>query len=575
MYNIFFRLRFKILLNFTFFNYLYCCKKCCKKRCKYSEKKILNNNNNEENNKKDKKKDREENDKKNDDLFEKCLNFKDKDFNLPKEYKPINSLLKWKNNNCWIISYIELYLNDPKNQEFLKNNNFDKNNIDDKKYIVLRDILKLFYNNEGNYNLDFTNYYEFFWNELERTKNTGNKGKKKYEFNNPSETIYCLLNDNKKSLCFDVSYYWKNQNIKEKIKILEKNNNKNDLKTVNKLVYDIYLKNYFYTFLLQKIFGQNFKDYLNKYKDNLIEKRTNLYSYGENFLFKGIQSFLNLIISYQNKIVENEIKKIKEKIYNNNRNNISTDIENEFKNYKIDVNSILFHALNFHFFTFVHNINNNKWINLNSHNNKENGKNYNPIDLLNNELEITQDGDSHKYFPVFISITISKKNSENKDKFNLQRFIDAQKNDYIKALNEVKNGKKESHWIWYIFPQVDGLGTSETTKKYSIKSIEEGLEYLKNDILRQRLIEITKALLQYYKKDKTKGIGQIFGDPDNLKLQSSMTLFNYIIEKYKDSDLKEVFKDFLTENNKVIFKEVLDIYFNSQQCEKSLKIFKN
>ena len=552
------------LLNLFFFNKnLFCYKKCCK-RTNTCE-------NDDDNSSEDdvKKKEKKENNKITDDIFEKCLNFKD-DFNFPNEYKPINSGFKWENNNCWVISYIELYLNNPKIQEFLKNNNFDKNNIDDKKYIVLLDILKLFYNNEGNYNLDFTNYYEYFWSELERTKNTGIEGKKKYEFN-CSTNVYKLLDDTKKTLCFDSSYYFKNKVLKEKIKDLEKNNNENDLKTVNKIIYNTYLNNYFYTFLLQKIFGQKFKDYLEKNKDNLIEKQKegfyNLSKYYNHLDYK-------LIISYQNEIVENEIKTIKQKIENNNKNNITTDIENKFKNYKIEINSILFHGIDHHFFTFVHDINNNKWINLNSLNKEENGKNYNPIDLLNNELEITQNGDSHKYFPLFISITISKKNSENKDKYDLQRFIDAQKNDYIKALNEVKNGHKETHWIWYIFPQIDGLGTSEMNKKYSIKSEEEGLEYLKNDSLRTNLIEITKALLQYYEKDKTKKIEQIFENPDNLKLQSSMTLFNYIIEKYKNSELKEIYNEFLTDNNKVIFKEVLDVYFNSQQCKKSLEIIK-
>ena len=104
---------------------------------------------------------------------------------------------------------------------------------------------------------------------------------------------------------------------------------------------------------------------------------------------------------------------------------------------------------------------------------------------------------------------------------------------------------------------------------------EESLEYLKNDILRTNLLEITKALLEYYKKDKVKKIKEIFDDPDNLKLQSSMTLFNYIVEKYKDSELKEIYNEFLDENNKILFKEVLDIYFDNQQCKESLKIIKN
>ena len=559
-------------INFIIFNNLNLnCREKYNKNCYKKNDFNKNNNENDDNNENDKKKDKEDNNKNSDEIFEKCLNFKNNDFNFPKQYKPINSGFEWKNNNCWLISYIELYLNDPKNQEFLRNTNFDKNNEDDRKYIVLRDILKLLSNDEGNYKLDFTKYHDFFWSELERTKNIGKEGKKKYDFND-SCIVYKLL-DCGKTLCIDDNYFKKNQNIK---KILKKNDDEIDLKIVNKLVYEIYLNNNFYTFLLQKIFGQKFKDYLVKYKDNLIKKDDNNdYILNNNFLFEDSDYFMKLLISYQNKNVENEIKKIKEKIENNNKQNISTDIENELKNYKIEVNSILFHGIDFHFFTFVHDINNNKWINLNSLNKKENGKIYNPIDNLDNNLEIIQENDDYKYFPVFISITISKKNRDNNCRFDIQRFIEAQKNDYNIALKEVKNGKKESHWIWYIFPQIDGLGISEMNKKYSIKSIEEGLEYLKNDILRTNLLEITKALLEYYKKDKVKKIKEIFDDPDNLKLQSSMTLFNYIVEKYKDSELKEIYNEFLDENNKILFKEVLDIYFDNQQCKESLKIIKN
>ena len=73
---------------------------------------------------------------------------------------------------------------------------------------------------------------------------------------------------------------------------------------------------------------------------------------------------------------------------------------------------------------------------------------------------------------------------------SLQRFVDAQKSDYAIALSEIKNGKKRSHWMWYIFPQIAGLGFSETSKFYSLKSVHEAQEYLKHPVLGSRLIEI-------------------------------------------------------------------------------------
>ena len=79
--------------------------------------------------------------------------------------------------------------------------------------------------------------------------------------------------------------------------------------------------------------------------------------------------------------------------------------------------------------------------------------------------------------------------------YNLQRFLNAQEKDYWVALSEIKNGKKQSHWIWYIFPQVQGLGLSETSKFYAIKNIHEAEEFLNHPILGSRLIEICNELL--------------------------------------------------------------------------------
>ena len=110
------------------------------------------------------------------------------------------------------------------------------------------------------------------------------------------------------------------------------------------------------------------------------------------------------------------------------------------------------------------------------------------------------------------------------DIYNLERFINAQENSYQIALKEIKNGEKRSHWMWFIFPQIDGLGMSSISKEYSIKNHQEGKDYLNHNILGKRLIEITNALM----KLENKSARSILGYPDDLKLKSSMTLFKII-----------------------------------------------
>lgn len=104
---------------------------------------------------------------------------------------------------------------------------------------------------------------------------------------------------------------------------------------------------------------------------------------------------------------------------------------------------------------------------------------------------------------------------------NLDRFIKAQQNDYATALSEIKNGKKRSHWMWYVFPQLKGLGMSETARFYGINDKQEALAYLNNNLLGKRLIEISEALLALPGNDPH----YIFGSPDDMKLKSCMTLF--------------------------------------------------
>lgn len=103
----------------------------------------------------------------------------------------------------------------------------------------------------------------------------------------------------------------------------------------------------------------------------------------------------------------------------------------------------------------------------------------------------------------------------------MERFIRAQQTDYATALTEIKRGRKRSHWMWYVFPQIQGLGFTETSRYYAIKSTGEASAYLKHPVLGSRLVEICNALLTLESNDP----GKILGSPDDLKLKSSMTLF--------------------------------------------------
>lgn len=131
---------------------------------------------------------------------------------------------------------------------------------------------------------------------------------------------------------------------------------------------------------------------------------------------------------------------------------------------------------------------------------------------------------------------------------SLNRFLEAQKIMYETALEEIKKGEKESHWIWYIFPQLRGLGYSPKAYTYGIDGLEEAKAYLEHPVLSARLIEITEALLSHQGKD----IEDIMGDIDALKLRSSMTLFALISEP------------------KSVFHRVLEVFYDSKMDEMTL-----
>ena len=105
--------------------------------------------------------------------------------------------------------------------------------------------------------------------------------------------------------------------------------------------------------------------------------------------------------------------------------------------------------------------------------------------------------------------------------YELDRFIDAQNGIYDKALAELGAGRKKSHWMWFIFPQIAGLGSSFMAEKYAIRSVEEASSYLADPILGSRLLRCVDAVLAV----RDRSANEIFGSPDDLKLRSSMTLF--------------------------------------------------
>lgn len=136
------------------------------------------------------------------------------------------------------------------------------------------------------------------------------------------------------------------------------------------------------------------------------------------------------------------------------------------------------------------------------------------------------------------------------DKYKLTRFLDAQNQVYLNALAEIRNGQKRTHWMWFIFPQLKGLGISSTADFYGITGIEEASAYLQHPVLGKHLVQIASALLEL----EGKTASDIFGSPDDMKLRSSMTLFSQV------------------ENANPVFERVLDNYFKGIPDQKTLEL---
>ena len=133
----------------------------------------------------------------------------------------------------------------------------------------------------------------------------------------------------------------------------------------------------------------------------------------------------------------------------------------------------------------------------------------------------------------------------------LDRFLKAQAMMYSVAYKEIKYGYKSSHWMWFIFPQIYGLGFSPMSQAFEIKSFDEARAYMQHELLRNRLLEISQAVYDIDAED----IEYVMGYPDDLKLQSCMTLFTLIAPEYP------------------VFKQVLDRYYKGEMCEYTVELF--
>ena len=136
------------------------------------------------------------------------------------------------------------------------------------------------------------------------------------------------------------------------------------------------------------------------------------------------------------------------------------------------------------------------------------------------------------------------------DPHDLRRFVRAQENDYQRALAEIVSGRKRSHWMWYVFPQYDGLATSATSKQYAIKSVAEAKAYLDHPVLGPRLLECAEAVMDIEGRSAT----DIFGSPDDLKLRSCATLFASLLPPGS------------------VFDRLLEKYFGGRPDEKTLQL---
>jgi uncharacterized protein (DUF1810 family) len=139
------------------------------------------------------------------------------------------------------------------------------------------------------------------------------------------------------------------------------------------------------------------------------------------------------------------------------------------------------------------------------------------------------------------------------DPFDLDRFVRAQEADYERARAEIKSGRKRSHWMWYVFPQFAGLGQSAMSQRYAINTLAEARAYLAHPVLGARLTEIAEAVLNV----QGRTAHEMFGSPDDLKLQSASTLFA------------------LVSPDDSVFHRIIDKYFDGRRDDRTIELVRN
>jgi uncharacterized protein (DUF1810 family) len=131
--------------------------------------------------------------------------------------------------------------------------------------------------------------------------------------------------------------------------------------------------------------------------------------------------------------------------------------------------------------------------------------------------------------------------------YDLERFVTAQDRVYEQVVREITDGRKTGHWMWFMFPQIKGLGKSITSEEYGLEGVEEARAFFNHPILGKRLVQLLELLSEH----SNKSISIILGFPDNLKLKSSLTIFEVATAE-------------------MIFSEVLEIFYNGERCQLTL-----
>lgn len=147
-------------------------------------------------------------------------------------------------------------------------------------------------------------------------------------------------------------------------------------------------------------------------------------------------------------------------------------------------------------------------------------------------------------------MTTASDTGSTNDPFDLNRFLEAQEEGYAQVVSELENGRKRTHWMWYIFPQIDGLAFSPMSKRYSIKSREEAQAYLRHPVLGSRLQECAEAVVHV----EGRSIEEILGSPDDMKLKSCATLFAFV------------------SSSNSVFERIIEKYYHGEQDDRTLRL---